>query len=986
MKKLAFGVWLLVAFSISGSAQEMVNALKAGFVQPPDSVRPGVYWYFMDGNRSREGMKADLEAMKKAGIGSVIFLEVNVGVPKGPVDFLSEEWDELFVYAMDQAKRLGIDVILGTGPGWAGSGGPWVSGQQSMQHLVASAITVRGGNREVLQLPLPPPKRPYFGESALTPELKERWNTFYQDVAVLAFPTPQGDSLIGGVDEKALYYRAPFSSSPGVKPYLPEEPPRPDFPAGAAIDRAKIIDLSKRLRADGSLAWDVPPGNWTVMRFVSRNNGAVTRPAPMAGVGFEVDKFDTTALNAHLEHYVGTLFKKLPPHATEGTGGLKRLHIDSWEMGAQNWSPHFKEEFKKRRGYDPMPFYPVYAGRVVQSPEWSERFLWDLRLTSQELIVENHAQHVKDWGRRLGLRLSIEPYDMNPAGDLELGAVADVPMCEFWSKGYGFDAAFSCTEATSIAHVQGKPVVAAEAFTAQNDEAWKQYPAVMKDQTDWALASGINQFMFHTFQHQPLADSLKPGMTMGPYGVHWDRNQTWWYLSDAYHLYVSRCSYLLQQGSTVADILYLTPEGAPMVFTPPPSAYSGVPILPDRKGYNFDGCAPSLLMDAQVEGNEIVFPGGARYRLLVLPLIKSMTPELLRKISNLVMDGATVVGIPPLRSPGLSGYPQCDREVLSLSQALWGSKVVPAALTKRKVGKGSIWWGGQASVSEAGLYPGYAVAAQLLKGSGMPVDFLADKEVIRYTHRTMPSGDLYFVSNKTDGLQHITASFRVQGMVPELWNPLTGAIRALPDFIERDRLTQLRLRFEPHESFFVVFRKKGNAPGIQSAATENFPQKKRVATIDGPWEVSFDRAWGGPGRVKFDTLTDWTKRPEDGIRFYSGTAVYTKDFLVQAGEQDGRSVFLDLGELTAMARVTLNGVDVGTLWTAPWRLDISKALRPGSNQLKIEVVNLWVNRLIGDEGLPQDQRYTYTTFNPYKKESPLLPSGLLGPVRILKEE
>ncbi|RYD89655.1 MAG: glycosyl hydrolase, partial [Sphingobacteriales bacterium] len=312
-----------------------------------------------------------------------------------------------------------------------------------------------------------------------------------------------------------------------------------------------------------------------VMRFGVRNNGAVTRPAPLPGVGFEADKFDTTAMNAHLDNFTGKLLKRIGKPNPALQGGLKALHIDSWEMGAQNWTPHFRDEFIKRRGYDPLPFYPVYSGNIVQSTEVSERFLWDLRQTSMELALEYHAGHIKKYAHRNGLTLSIEPYDMNPTSDLELGAIADVPMCEFWSRDYGFNAVFSCIEAASIAHVNGIATVASEALTAQDNEGWKQHPASVKEQGDWAFTTGINKFYYHTFQHQFLDDRLRPGMTMGPYGVHWDRNQTWWPMADAYHQYISRCQYVLRQGKNVADILYLAPEGSPNVFRAPASALVG---------------------------------------------------------------------------------------------------------------------------------------------------------------------------------------------------------------------------------------------------------------------------------------------------------------------------------------------------------------------------------------------------------------------------
>ena len=427
---------------------------------------------------------------------------------------------------------------------------------------------------------------PYFGEGAFTPELKQKWLDYYEDVCVLAFPAP-----CRRFQNKRYYTRKPCIIAnhtlqcQELNHFFHRWQTYSEPAKGTAISPDKIIDVTRYLKPDGTLDWKVPKGNWTIMRFGSRNNGAVTRPAPLPGVGFEADKMDTTAINAHMASFTGKLLQKTGMPDKKLQGGLKMLHMDSWEMGAQNWSSKFREEFKKRRGYDPLPYYPVYAGLVVESLEKSERFLWDLRLTAQELVIENHAVHLKKYAQKYNMGFSIEPYDMNPTADMELGAVADVPMCEFWSKDYGFNSSFSCIEAASIAHIEGKKVVAAEAFTAYLD-AWKQYPGSMKDQGDWAFAAGINKFVYVIFQHQPLNDSLKPGMTFGPYGVHHERSQTWWPMVDGYHKYVSRCQYILQQGQTVADILYLTPEGAPQVFRAPPSALSKRKCTGQIVGFN----------------------------------------------------------------------------------------------------------------------------------------------------------------------------------------------------------------------------------------------------------------------------------------------------------------------------------------------------------------------------------------------------------------
>ncbi len=1023
---ISFSVLTLVLQSCShNKGDKTAEMLASGFQTPPDSVRPGVYWYFMDGNMSKDAITADLESMKKVGIGTVLFLEVNVGIPRGKVDFLGEEWQTLFTHIVRESERLGITITLGVGPGWTGSGGPWVSGEQSMKHLVFSSVQVSGTDNKPIVLAKPVPMNPYFGEASFTPELKQRWLDYYEDVAVLAFPTPSGNFKISNITEKALYYREPYSSKAGVKPFLPSFANYGESAKGTAISMEEIVDVSSYLKPDGTLEWKVPGGNWTIMRFGSRNNGAVTRPAPIPGVGFEADKFDTSAINAHLENFIGLLLQKTGIPDKNLQGGLKMLHMDSWEMGAQNWTLQFREEFKKRRSYDPLPFYPVYAGMVVESLEKSERFLWDLRQTAQELVIENHAIHLKKYAHKYNMGFSIEPYDLNPTADMELGAVADVPMCEFWSKGYGFNTWFSCIQAASIAHIEGKRVVAAESFTAFLD-AWKQYPGSMKNQGDWAFAAGINKFVYHTYQHQVLPDNLKPGMTMGPFGVHHDRSQTWWPMADAYHKYVSRCQFILQQGQTVADILYLTPEGAPQVFRAPASALtqdspennilglsegdvisggkSSAEFLPDRKGYNFDGCSPSQLLKASVADGKIVFPSGASYRLLVLPATETMTPALLAKIELLVNEGAVIIGNPPQKSPSLVNYPECDKQVADKAKLMWGETTAPSKMSDRVLGKGKIYWGGAFSqISLPELYPDYDATASILREMGIPEDFESTGSV-RYTHQLIPSGDIYFVSNKTNAAIDVSCTFRVGKGTPELWNPMTGERRDLPDFGIKKGQIQIPLQFEAYESYFIVFNHDKKARAANSSGLKNFARPEVLFEVNTPWKLSFDPKWGGPENVVFDSLADWTSRPEEGIKYYSGIATYhnTLNLSEDVFADKNTELFLDLGEVNNLARVRMNGKDMGVVWTAPFRLKITSAVVSGENQVDIEVANLWPNRLIGDELKPDDGikngqwpewlqnntprtsgRLTFTTYKHYSKDSKLLKSGLTGPVKIL---
>jgi hypothetical protein len=973
--------------------------LKAGFKSPPNSSKPGVYWYFMDGNISKPGITKDLEAMKTAGIGSVIFLEVNVGIPRGKIDFLSEEWQNLFAFAVHECERLGIEMTLGVGPGWTGSGGPWVKLSQSMQHLVASTTLVSGDNKTIIKLPIPEPKKPYFGKATLTLELEKEWSAFYEDVAVLAFPTPTANQKIDDTDEKALYYRAPYSSVKGTKQFLPSVDNFETSIQGTSIPKESIKDLTNLLQKDGTLDWNPPAGNWTIMRFGRRNNGAVTRPAPIPGLGFEADKFDTIAIKSHLDNYVGKLIEKTGTPDSKSAGGLKMLHMDSWEMGAQNWTPKFREEFEKRRGYDPQPFYPVYLGNIVESKAISERFLWDLRQTAMELVLENHAGYIKKYAKKYKLGLSIEPYDMNPTADMELGNIADVVMAEFWSPGF-FNTSFSAVEATSIAHIKGQSLVPAESFTAGKKEGFTQYPGSMKNENDWAFGAGINKLYYHTFQHQSLADSLKPGMTMGQYGVHWDRNQTWWPMVGAYHEYVSRSQFLLQQGRTIADVLYLSPEGAPNVFKAPVSSFDGEAYFPDKKGYSFDGCAPSQLYNAKVIDGQIVFLSGATYKILVMPFSYTITPELLQKIYELVKDGAMILGVPPKRAPGLVNYPQADNTIKSLVKEIWKTAEVPVNETEINVGKGKMIWGGDINFkADTILYPKYETTAKILQSMNVPVDFSANGD-IRYTHRTSKDFDIYFVANRTDKSVNSECTFRSVKGKPQLWNSLSGEIKNLPEFTQANGTTTIPMTFNAYESFFVVFSKYKLPKKITQK--ENFPSQKELLTLTGSWNVSFDQKWGGPKKIVFDQLTDWTLNPDKGIKYYSGIANYTKNFNLSTlpSELNSHRVLLDLGDVENMATVKLNGKYVGTVWTSN-ELDITSFVKKGDNLLEISVANLWPNRLIGDQALLDDgpkngkwpewllkgknrpsNRFSFVAFQHYKAGDPLLKSGLLGPVKI----
>jgi hypothetical protein len=506
---------------------------------------------------------------------------------------------------------------------------------------------------------------------------------YYRDIALFAFPTPEVSFMIPNIHDK---------SAQGAGE-IPLHAKFAALPSGASVPRGNIVDLTARLGAGGGLEWDVPAGHWTLLRLGHTSTGVENHPAPEAGLGLESDKLSKEASEAAFAGLMAKVIHDSRPLAGRGKT-LVSTHIDSWETGSQNWTPRFRREFQRLRGYDPLLLLPVMTGRVVDNLEVSERFLWDVRQTVGDLMIENYAGHFRDLARRHGLRLSIEAYFGAPADDMAYGGRADEPMCEFWSWDR-FGGASSCTEMASVAHTYGKRILGAEACTANDQEKWQGYPASVKELCDWAYCEGVNRFVFHRYALQPWTQPDRaPGMSMGPWGLHYERTQTWWEYSKPWHEYLARCQYLLRQGLFAADLCFLEPERSPGDFHSP--VKSGF----DRPGYGFDGCTPEVVLQRmRVKHGRLVLPDGMSYRMLVLPKVRTMTPPLLRKIKQLTAAGATIVGAPPAQSPSLNDYPTCDQEVKQMADEMWGGGEAPAEVTERPFGKGKIVWGGDFRLS-----------------------------------------------------------------------------------------------------------------------------------------------------------------------------------------------------------------------------------------------------------------------------------------------
>ncbi len=733
--------------------------LAKNFVSPPDEARIWVYWFWLNGNISKEGITADLEAMSRVGIGGVLIMEVDQGAPVGPVAFMSDEWRELFKFMVSEAARLNIEVNMNNDAGWNGSGGPWVPLDKTMQVVVTSELQVAGGS--------------IFDGVLAQPQAN---GDFYRDIAVMAFPSPK-DTVnmayrIKDLGAKNMSWGGMYTGSLNVAS-------EGEIPGEFIIGQGKIVDLTREMDSVGKISWAAPAlpnsGNWTLIRFGHTFTGAKSHPAPATGAGPECDKLSKEGIEANYRGMIGKLVKDVGQLAGKT---FAATHVDSWEIGSQNWTPRMPEEFKRLRGYDMMPYLPVLTGRIVESEEISERFLRDVRQTVSDLLVENYIGHLRTLANNDGLRLSMEAYS-TPANDMDVANNIEEPISEFWWPGGG---GFYWTQKSmsSIAHVNGLPIVGAEAFTSGSEERWLAHPASIKALGDRAFCDGINRFIVHRYAMQPWKEDRRPGMTMGPWGLHYERTQTWWEDSKAWHNYVARCQYMLRQGTFVADVLSLQSEEPMQRFKPL-----------KMSGYDYDGISPqAFLKEVKTEDGMLKLHSGMKYRLLVLPEGEEMTPRMLKKITTLVEEGANILGNPPLRAPGLTGYPESDASVKKLVEYLWGNTPV----RKREIGKGRVL---------SGITPSEALAELEIQP-----DFVSSRP-IRYIHRTVKDKEIYFVANPDPVFTEALCSFRINDKYPEIWDPMTGITQAITVFEESDGITRIPLSFEPSGSVFIVFVNRG---------------------------------------------------------------------------------------------------------------------------------------------------------------------------------
>ncbi|HVT89484.1 MAG TPA: glycosyl hydrolase [Tepidisphaeraceae bacterium] len=769
------------------TAQQDTDALVAGFTTPPDSAKPHAWWHWMNGNVSKAGITLDLESMKRVGIGGVHIAHAGRNIPKGPIIYATPEYQEMVEFAVKEAQRLDMDVVFFNCPGWSSSGGPWVKPEQSMKVLAYTQTQATGGQELSLTLKQP--------DSNLD---------FYRDAFVIAFPTPQTDSRVPSFNNGGTPARGGVGGGPATRPA------RSADANSTPIDPAKVVDLTKSIDSQGRLTWRAPAGDWTILRIGFTTNGTKNHPAPEGGSGLEIDKFSKEALDAHFEAFFGPLYEPLKPLIAKGKVGAL---IDSYEVGNQNWTDQFPQEFKKRRGYDMTAYMPVMAaGRVVGSVDVSQRFLWDVRKTQAELMDENYYAHFTELCRKHGMKSYFEPYHTSNFDELTAGTFADVPMGEFW-QGPSIHASIKLV--ASATHLNGQVVTAAESFTSQT--RWTESPYSLKAMGDVMWTQGLNKIVFHEYALQADPDpSAAPGMTLGPYGGHFNRNNTWWEQGKAWMQYLSRSQFLLQQGLFTGDLVYFCGENSPVV-NPDPDRLDPQP----PRGYAADTIDPvTLRTRVKIVDGKITFSDGLTYRLLVLPGSipppvagrgpgpsapegLTMSVETIRNLHDLVSAGMTLVvgGPKPAKTPSLSGYPTADAEVNRLASDIWGD-MNGTTVTEHALGKGHVYWG--------------VPLASILEKLGAKPDFQMTSRSgnanINYIHRHINAtpgsadADIYFVANRGQKSEDLVCTFNVIGKRPEFWDSCTGQIKSALVYDSSNSQTRVPLQLEPSGSMFVVFR------------------------------------------------------------------------------------------------------------------------------------------------------------------------------------
>ena len=989
------------------------DALRAGFKQPPAAAKLRCYWWWLNGNTTPETITRDLKAMKEHGYAGAILVDAGSGqqrnaeVPMGP-SIGSPQWIALYVHALKVAQQLGLEISLSVTSRWDVGiiGGPTVKPEDAIKLLTFSQTIVEGGGSRTVQLAPPPAV-----------------NGFYLPIATLAYPLRHGAPLPGAPGSgRGSIKDLPFktaSKETGISMEMISQGLR-IAPSVSGVEDAvanEVVDISSHMSADGALQWTFPSGTWEVLRIGYTDSPQSLTDYTGATLGLEMDAMSPQAFDHYWKQAIEPLLDAAKPYI--GTS-LRSLVTDSWEAGGTNWTDEFRAEFLRRRGYDPIPYLPIIAGRILGSHDVSERFLFDLRRTVADLIAINYydrfAEHAK--ARGLGTHPEAGGPHGAPIDALENFRSSSYPQTEFWAESGWHrvtdEERFFVKEASSAAHIYGKTLVAAEGLTSMNLAAWSESPGTNLQPTfDHALTEGLNRLFWHEFTSSPAEYGL-PGEEYFA-GTHLNPNVTWWRQSAPLLLAFNRAQFLMQQGGSVSDLLYFYGDQTPGFVRDKKD--DPAHVLP---GFDYDVTnEDALLHRMQFSGSDLHTPEGLHYRALALPDSRFLSYSALMWVKRFVHQGGVVIGLKPTGPLGLIPS-QKEAEYTQTVNEMWGSCEGGGA-SEVRYGQGHIYCTANArsALTAMGAIPDFSYTL-----NGEPASSEGG-EVLDYVHRRTANADIYFVRNTQAKAVEATASFRVHGRAPELWMPDTGAtVPALVYKETKDGRTAIPLSFPAAGSVFLVFehhqashlvslQRDGSdiypsvhqgvgvfsadatalvtsEPGTYIATDSNGlhrtfivqPEVSAAPTL-GPWTLSFPDGWGAPSSIPVPQFESWTQSKDAGVKYFSGTGTYRAVLHIPSTLLvPQQQLWLNLGQVREIASVAVNGIPVQTMWRAPFVARIDPVLHSGDNTLEIQVTNLWPNRIIGDLQPGSTARYTHTNVRAYTKDSPLLPSGILEPVTI----
>ncbi|WP_347840577.1 glycosyl hydrolase [uncultured Draconibacterium sp.] len=949
----------------SDDSGDVFNNIKANFQNPDNSSGVNCWWWWLNGNVNKAAITKDLEAMKARNFqGAMVFdagghnQRGNADIPNGPL-FGSDEWNELFVFALDEAKRLGLEIGFNIQSGW-NLGGPRVTPECAAKQITFSDTKVEGGNKINIQLELPNTR-----------------DDFYKDVAVLAIPLNEAQKTETGIThlDLKLGFHELGASAPDTRFLLTNNGENKNLYGNEThiVKKEQVVNLTAQMDEHGKLNWDAPEGQWSILRIGYTCTNAHVSTSSGDWQGRVLDYMSTEAFDFYWNDVVAPIFEAAGEHVGNT---LKYMETDSWECGGMNWTDNFAEEFSNYRGYDLLKYLPIAAGYVVDDIQTSNDFLADFRKTLADLVAYNHYARFQEYAHKhnMGIQPESAGPHAGPMDGIKNYGFNDIVMSEFWSPSPHRprpENRFFLKQASSAAHIYGKKIVGAESFTTigphWNDELWHD----QKSSFDHEICAGLNRMYFHTFTCSPPEMGL-PGQEYFA-GTHVNPQVTWWEQSGAFIDYMHRVQSVVQEGKFVADVLYYYGDHVPNVFPFKHSDPAGA-----MPGFDYDVTDETIFLQLEIEDGKIVVPGGVEYRVLVLPDHKVLSLVVLEKVETLLTQGATIIGSKPERAVSLVGGNEAKIKFSELADKIWGK--AESGSGEKDYGLGKIAWGTR--------------ARDYLQSKGVSTDFDVlgndSKTDFDYIHYTLGNKDIYFVSNQTVEQQEIDCQFRISGKQPELWDALNGKIKEASAFVQKEGHTILPLTFEPYGSIMVVFDKE-ISENTQGTTDRNYADFETLVEVTGEWTVRFDTTWGGPGTTTFSELLDWKEHSDEGIKYYSGTAIYEKNIDVDFKPREDKKYYLQLGTVkdVGIAEVKINGIDKGIVWTAPFRVEISDELKQGQNSLEIKVVNSWYNRVAGDQTFPDKKQYTSTNIRlKYDfrgrptNNIPLESAGLLGPVSI----